>query len=1073
MRTIFICLLLVTFYLPSFAQYPTPPNNFRSPNNPHYWKNKRPSESYWQQDVHYEIKASINDSTDIVDGNYYKLTYWNNSPFELNELYFHLIQNAFQPGSYYDDLNKANDVKVTFGKYEKQKLGTTVENLKVNGEDVQTILDNTILRVNLNAPLKPGDSVVVTMNFKSYFDSGSMRRRMKVYESWGYKHYDGVQWYPAIAVFDHKFGWETEQHLDKEFYGDFGAFDVELTFPQEYVTEATGVLVNRKEALPDELRDKLDMANFKTKPFNEAPSVITPKEKGKTKTWQYHAENVHNFAFTSDPTYRIDEVEWNGIRAVAIAQEPHASKWTESALFTALVIKIYSRDFGMYDWPKIVVADAKDGMEYPMLTLDGGTYPQHQSLLAHEVGHMWFYGMLGSNETYRAMMDEGFTQFLNVWSLDRIVGEKRQRLSKSKYIMKHLDSSDTRYENLYYPYINHVAEGYDEPLNTHSSGFNGAIRHGGNYGLVYYKTGTMLYNLRYVLGDDLFLKAMKHYVEKWKFAHPYPEDFREAIIEYTHADLNWFFDEWIETTKNIDYSIEKVKKKKEGAYEIVFHRKGRMQMPIDFTVTTKDGKKYNYHIPNTWFAKTTDATILPKWYGWDLLEPTYAATISLPAEIKTVEIDPSHYLADVDLTNNKWGHGGIRTLELENEVHNLTSWTQQKNFWRPDLWYNSYDGVQAGLHAKGSYFGKSSYKATVWYNTRLGQWNTYPSDVAKKNQPLAFDLSTTHSLVKVWKGLEATESAYYNAGIWKFTAGFEKTFRKQDQRNPKYSKIFLNAKYLINDLSYKQYLLYPNQWGKAGDSAKFVNASLNFGYFKNYTYTNGGGEFTISGRVPFVGSSYNYSYINLNSINKINVSKLEIKSRVFAQYGLGNFALESALYLAGANPEQNIENRITRARGIVPNNWTGYGGAINHFQYGGGLNLRGYAGYLAPTLTKVNGQEVVNYAYYGNSGAAYNLEVDFDKFVKIPAKGVTKNLKLDTYLFSDLGVLSYTTSNSQTALGTFRMDAGAGTALTIKFGSLDMKPVTLRFDMPLFLNAPPANSDYMKFRWVFGINRAF
>ena len=110
------------------------------------------------------------------------------------------------------------------------------------------------------------------------------------------------------------------------------------------------------------------------------------------KTWQYHAENVHNFAFTADPTYRIGEVLWKGVRCIALAQEPNAWGWQQSAYFTAQVIRIYSEDFGMYDWPKIIVADAKDGMEYPMITLDGGTYPRHQSLLAHEVGHMWFYG---------------------------------------------------------------------------------------------------------------------------------------------------------------------------------------------------------------------------------------------------------------------------------------------------------------------------------------------------------------------------------------------------------------------------------------------------------------------------------------------------------------------------------------------------------------------------------------------------------------------------------------------------------------------------------------------------------
>src|SRR6202000_2561722 len=119
------------------------------------------------------------------------------------------------------------------------------------------------------------------------------------------------------------------------------------------------------------------------------------------------------------------------------------------------------------------------------------------------------------------------------------------------------------------------------------------------YGLVYYKTGVMLYNLKYVLGDTLFIKAMKHYFNKWKFAHPYPEDFRQAIIEYTQTDLNWFFDQWLETTKYVDYSIDKVKEKKETndqkQYEITFRRIGRMQMPVDFTVTTKDNKTYRYY----------------------------------------------------------------------------------------------------------------------------------------------------------------------------------------------------------------------------------------------------------------------------------------------------------------------------------------------------------------------------------------------------------------------------------------------------------------------------------------------
>jgi aminopeptidase N len=139
---------------------------------------------------------------------------------------------------------------------------------------------------------------------------------------------------------------------------------------------------------------------------------------------------------------------------------------------------------------------------------------------------------------------------------------------------------------------------------------------------------------------------------------------------------------------------------------------------------------------------------------------------------------------------------------------------------------------------------------------------------------------------------------------------------------------------------------------------------------------------------------------------------------------------------------------------------------------GGGLNLRGYAGYLAPELRKINGTDSVVFAYAGKSGASWNLEIDFDKFIKIPAKGLTKNLKVDTYLFTDMGVLNYKTGSDNT-FGKFRMDAGIGTAVTMKFGPFDIKPLTLRFDMPFFINAAPAVSEYFKFRYVVGINRAF
>ena len=247
----------------------------------------------------------------------------------------------------------------------------------------------------------------------------------------------------------------------------------------------------------------------------------------------------------------------------------------------------------MYTYHKMIVADAQDGMEYPMLTLDSGSDPGYRGLLVHEIGHNWFFGQIGNNETYRAALDEGFTQFLTAWGLERIDGEEMVRpISNNKYIANHTKPLHPRDRSVYYSYIKDATKNNTPQLNTHSDDFDSAIGHGGGYRHVYYKTAAMLYNLQYVLGDELFLKALKNYFNTWKFAHPYFEDFRKSVIEYTNVDLNWFFDQWLETTKDIDYSVKSAKKLKgsDELFEITFERKAEMQMPIDFTVIDKAGQ---------------------------------------------------------------------------------------------------------------------------------------------------------------------------------------------------------------------------------------------------------------------------------------------------------------------------------------------------------------------------------------------------------------------------------------------------------------------------------------------------
>ncbi len=1061
----FISIVLLAFAINTFAQFPE--NTYQRITNQYYWKNRKPFEGYWQQDVHYTINAQIDDKTDIIDGTE-ELTYTNNSPDELTFVYFHLYSNAQAKDSYLADLYKNNKIKLQFGKYEAQGLGTNVSKISVNDVELQMEQDNTILKVTLPTPLKSGENITFKLNFKTYFDNGTIRNRMKLFNAWGYKHYDVVHWYPRISVYDRKLGWDTDQHMDHEFYGDFGTYDVAFNFPNNYILDATGTLINKDEMLPADLIAKLDLKNFSKKSWNEKPSVII-EPNGTTKTWKFHAENVHDFALTADPTYRIGEAEWNGIKCIALAQEPHAIGWQNAAEYTAKIIKINSEDFGMYGYPKMIVADAQDGMEYPMLTLDGGFDPNYRDLLTHEVGHNWFFGMVGSNETYRAALDEGFTQFLTNWTYEKIEG--RQRIAyepKSTYVKRFTEPDYTRNSEVYNGYMNSAAKDVETFMCLHSDMYNGSIRHGGGYSQVYMKTATMLYNLQYTLGDSLFKAALSHYFNQWKFAHPYMEDFRNSIIQYTHVDLNWFFDEWMETSKTIDYSIVSVKKGKgEDEYKITFKRKG-MQMPIDFAVVSKTDSIYNYHIPNNWFVKDTKSKVLPRWIGWDKVKPTYTATVTIPNGIANVLIDPSTRLADVNMLNNNQKFP-IK-YRFDSKIYNPSDWTRYELFARPEAWYNGYDGLKVGLNMNGNYMNyRHIFDATVWFNTGIGQ--NYLDSTTKKSAKdlydnVSFRFNYRTATDKFMKGSAIYFSAKALDGLNAYTAGFDRT--DISGKNKVY--LFFKSMYRkgLNDLPY---LLLPNEWEPAQ-----LNNTLNVGLEHSYTYSSGTGNINIGMRTSAIMSDYDYQSVKLNVINRTRLGKLQLNTRVFGQYGTGQKgASETSLFLAGANPEELMDNKYTRSQGFFDPAWAEIGSKTNVFQQGGGLNLRGYSGYLAP---QIQSDGTVVYTYKGLTGAAINAELEFSGLVKINKQNwLTKTFQLTTYLFGDIGTINYNKlSDVVLKMADIHADAGLGLTLKIKkFGALQtVNPLTIRFDMPFFLNQIPAtDKGYIQYRYVIGINRAF
>ncbi len=1049
------------------------PESYSSAENPEYWKNRPPYPGYWQQDVHYLIKARVDDEKDLLEGSL-TLTYQNNSPDTLRHVFFHLYQEAYTPGSYAEQSSGASrrSAQKDVGPY----AGTRIKSLRVEGKEAKTEQDNTILKVWLDRPLAPGEARELQIDFTTHWAMG-LQRRMKLFNAWGSKHYDGVHWYPRISVYDRKFGWDTQQHLGNEFYGDFGTFNVELDFPENYVVDATGVLQNQSEVMPAALRAKLDIANFKDKPWNEAPSTIIPAGTGVRKVWKYQATNVHDFAFTADPTYRIGEAEWNGVKCIALAQEPHASGWQNAAAYTARIIEVFSTDFGMYAYPKMIVADARDGMEYPMLTLDGGRDPDYRSLFVHEIAHNWFFGMLGNNETYRAFMDEGFTQFLNAWGLERIDGDTLvEDVPRTRYERKHRTPRLAREDEVYRGYMRDAVRDEIPPINVQSDEFAHVEGRGMGLGHVYYKTGVMLYNLQYVLGDSLFLSAMQNYVSQWRMCHPYPEDMRQSFIDHTKVDLNWFFDQWLETDKRVDYAIKRVSgRNKNAGQTIIVQRKGSLHMPLDIRVTAKNGEIHDLYIPNTWFEKNTTAKVLPRWIGDGDLQRKYTVRVDIPSGIEEVTIDPTDRLADHNALND---HLTIPvSVTFDHHIANPPDRLNYEAFVRPDVWWNGYDGAKVGVHVNGNYLRyKHKLHLTTWLNTGMGQYlpptnpalqlDSIPGNTDTAFDPISFNFRYENSTEKVLKGSSVFAHARMLDGLQRYGAGWGWVL--PNERTSVQAEVLYFQRSDSNSLTY---LLYPEQW-----ELEQLNGAVDLSLRHRYYHSNGTGDLLLETRNSSVGSGAAYSQVRLTAVNINELGSLQLRTRGFGQFGSGATPRESALYLAGASPEEMMENKYVRSIGFVPYEWLGYGGNVNHFQHGGGLGLRGYAGYLAPEELS-NGDLV--FTHYGNTGLAASAELDLDGLVNFRPRKLARYLHLDVYLFGDLGMMGYrrpTNDGTQLELAAPRADAGAGVALTVKrFGPLvNIKPFTIRFDMPLLLSSIPATeTEHFAFRYVIGIGRSF
>jgi len=581
----------------------------------------------WQQRAKYRMDIDFDAKKNQYKGDQ-KLIYTNNSPDTLTKVFYHLYLNAFQPGSQMDVRSRTISdpdprVKDRISKLSPSEIGyEKILSLKQNGKSLKFTVVGTILEVTLAEKILPKTQHTFDLEFEAQVPLQIRRTGRDNKEGIDYSM---AQWYPKMCEYDYD-GWHSNPYIGREFYGIWGDFDVKITLDASYILAATGYLQNP---------DKIGYGYSKKEVSHKA---------GEKLTWHFVAPDVHDFVWAADRDFVHDVVTVDNDLDLHFFYQAdsltHPDVWKRMQPYAVRSFKLMNAKFGRYPYKQYSVIQGGDGgMEYPMATLITSTSSVSglTGVVVHESIHSWYQGVLATNESKYSWMDEGFDTYAEEIVMSELFPTKL-------YVHR---GSNMAYRNL-------AKSGVEEPLTTHADHFNTNR----SYSIAsYYKGAVFINQLGYIIGKDKLETGMKRYYNEWKFKHPNPNDFKRIMEKESGLELDWYWEDFVGTTKTIDYGIKSVVSNA-GKTDIVLERAGQMPMPLDVVVTYKDGSQENFYIPleimrgekkENMYPKTT---LLEDW-GWAYTEYTFSIDRNL-SEIQRIVIDPSQRMADINAENNTY-----------------------------------------------------------------------------------------------------------------------------------------------------------------------------------------------------------------------------------------------------------------------------------------------------------------------------------------------------------------------------------------------------------------------------------
>ncbi|GBQ46347.1 M1 family metallopeptidase [Acidomonas methanolica] len=613
---------------------PGPVNAYRSGSG-------KPGPNYWQNRADYVIHARIDTRAKTLQGEE-TITYTNNSPDTLNELWVQLDQNIYRA-----------DARGALSNPERHPHftdGIVLDGVGLTGKGPETVVSplvsDTRMRIVLPAPLPHGGVARLHVRWH-YAIPGAWGGRTAVTQTRDGEIYEIAQWYPRMAVYDDLRGWDTLPYLGQEFYLDYGNFDYAVTVPWNFTVVGSGALLNPQEVLTPVERERLAAAaksetRVMIRTAAEAHEPSSHLARSGEKTWHFHMTNTRDVAFAASDAFVWDAARLDlpplapapgmkpqpRLAMSAYAAEGAGPKgWDRSTEYVKHAIEYFSSQWYPYPWPDAVnLGGHGAGMEYPGIVFDG--WQDHGAELfwitTHELGHGWFPMIVGSNERRHAFMDEGFNTFIDAYASQHFNHGEFAPKQDAEFAPQTGDPAadilpvltDPAAPTLMLP-SELVPEKYRHPV-------------------TYFKSAYGLMLLReQILGPERFDAAFRAYIRDWAFHHPAPSDFFRFMSSAAGEDLTWFWRGWYLENWWPSYAIDGVSAA-DGA--VTVRNRGKLPLPVLLRVRFADGATAERRVP-------TEA-----WYLHDRV------TVSFPghAPLSGAELDPAHVLPMPDRSGDVW-----------------------------------------------------------------------------------------------------------------------------------------------------------------------------------------------------------------------------------------------------------------------------------------------------------------------------------------------------------------------------------------------------------------------------------